>query len=124
MSRGILTISDHMSFDELDGWLGQAMPVQSAVGPSPIAPFLQPGANVQKTPGIFDSITSIIQSGAQAYGAYAASRPQKQPAAPLMPYYGPTLAPTSMGLSGTEIALIVGGGILVLGVGALLVFRK
>lgn len=121
---GAIQISEAMTFDQLDGFLSQA---QVAVPPVTL-----PGAVAPKTPSILDSFASILTAGAQAYGAYAtAQAAKKQPAPMVNPMmqqypqgYAPSLAPTSAGLSGTQIALIVGGGVLLLGVGALLFMRK
>lgn len=131
MSRGIMTVGEDMTFDEIDQ-LGQIPGLvtsldqptaQTAVAQSPMLP----GAS--STPNLLTSITSILQSGAQAYGAYATSQASKaaakRPALPGMPInYGTSVAPTSAGMSGTTLALIIGGGVLVLGVGALLIFKK
>jgi hypothetical protein len=129
-----MTVGEDMTFDEIDQ-LGQVpglvtqndlmtpspMPMQSAVAPSPFATQ----ATAPASGGSFmNTITSILQSGAQAYGAYSAARAPKK-AAPMMPMnFGPSVAPTTPGMSGTTLALLIGGGVLVLGVGALLIFKK
>ena len=137
MSRGILTVNDQCSFDELDGFLSQGIvtsydQLTPATGPSPIAPLIQPSGTVAvnpavRQPGILDSITSILTSGAQAYGAYAQAAAAKKAASrpTLAPMnYGTTLAPTAPGMSSTTLALLIGGGVLVVGVGLMLVLRK
>lgn len=133
MSRGIMTVGEDMTFDEIDA-LGQIpgmvtdysqLNTQSAVAPSPVSTMATAPA---ATPSILNSITSILSSGAQAYGAYSTARASKKPGQVVpMAYpqgYSPSVAPTSAGLSGTQIALIVGGGVLLLGVATMLVLRK
>jgi hypothetical protein len=135
---GAIQVSEGMTFDQLDGFLSQGLVTSydqlmtPPVAQVAVPPQTFPGAVAPATPNLLTSITSILSSGAQAYGAYAtaAAARKPKPQGPMMPpgynpyAMGPTVAPTGTGLTGTQIALIVGGGVLLLGVGALLVFRK
>lgn len=95
-------------------WIGAAAAEEEAAKPTFWESLLKTGKE-------------ILPVAKKAYEEYRSGK--KRPSAPAPAYVPPPPQPvfvqtTAPGMSGTTIALLVGGGILVLGVGAILLLRK